>query len=192
MSTPTSTWLVTFADLAALLLAFFVLSFAMTDLDRARLQQLTASFAGRTASAAMEVARRTQTGRADPERTMADAAYAVTVLTRRFAELEPACRPRVRNIAGALLLRLPRLFLTPQRCRTARRRVALAWHRLLADAGEVRLYLAHRSGTPEAALEGLIATAQRFQQWFGRRPSVFLAADAGSRSGDPLLWLEGS
>ncbi len=191
MSTQPAAWLVTFADLAALLLAFFVLSFAMTDLDRARLQQLAASFAGGEPPAA-EIARRTQSGRADPERAMAAAAYAVRVLTRRFAELEPACRPRVRNIEGALLLRLPRLFLTPQRCRTARRRVALAWHRLLADAGEVRLYLAQRSGTPEAALEGLTSTAQRFQQWFGRRPSVFLAADAGSRSGDPLLWLEGS
>ena len=190
MTAGTPSWLVTFADLAALLLAFFVLTFAMTDPDRERLRQLVASFAGDGHPPPAQAPRATG-ARTEAVNGVADASYAVRVLGQRFATLEPACRPRVRGLEGHLLLRLPSAFLAPERCQAARREVGLAWRGFLARAGRIRLYLPAAAGGRGAQLEGLASVAQRFERWFGRRPAVFLVAP-GPGSGDPLLWLEGS
>ncbi len=94
-------WLVTFTDLVSLLLAFFILLFAMQevpeDLWRSTVDSLTQSLDPRQASARLPTAERT-VGRA-PDEPASDLDYLAAILAETLAA-EPA-------LAGARLVRAP-------------------------------------------------------------------------------------
>ncbi len=179
-------WLFTFADLAALLLAFFVLTFSMSRLDAERWRRFSAFWPGQTATVprALEPARRDHSApAATPEASVGEAGYLARVLDQRLAALGRPFALRADARAGVVTLRFTATLLAD---RSASATAAAAPVRalllpVLSDAVEIRLLVPVDAGLPLAErLKALRRFAEAAGERLGRSPSVVLAAEPHS------------
>ncbi len=176
-------WLLTFADLAALLLAFFVLTFSMSRLDVERWRRFSAVWPGQTAAAprALEPSRRDHSApSAAREPAVGKAGYLARVLDQRLAALGRPFALRASARSGAVTLRFAAALLA-DRSETAAavaapvRAILLP---VLSEVVEMRLLAPIDAALPLAeqlrALRRFVETAG---ERFGRPPTTALAAD---------------
>jgi hypothetical protein len=96
-------WLITFVDLVGLLLAFFVLQFAMTSVDRGRLQAMFGTGAGEGPPIAADRADRDAILSAESLADLADSGYLAALLRERF---EASGKAEVTVLADATGVRI--------------------------------------------------------------------------------------
>ena len=179
-------WLFTFADLAALLLAFFVLAFSMSRLDAARWQAVTAAWQERAAAVAERPRAASPIGHSAPDRagepSAGRAAYLARILDQRFAALERPYGLRAELAARSVVLRFdPRLLTdrTPASARTAASLRALL-SPLMPGLVETRLQVPVASHLPLAEqLDTLQRLGAGSVRWLGRPPDRVLATERG-------------
>ncbi len=179
---PPSPWLFTFADLAALLLAFFVLTFSMSRLDAERWHRLAAGWTGRETTVPSPPSRPDHSA---PERrseeAVGEAAYLARVLDRRLETLGRPFAIRAQGSAGAVVLAFDPDLLGSRTPRTedavARLRAVLL--PALSDVVELRLLAPVPDDLPLAErLRRLRSSGEVAGARLGRLPDRVLAAAA--------------
>ncbi len=186
-------WLFTFADLAALLLAFFVLTFSMSRLDAERWRRFSALWPGQAATVpgALEPSRRDHSApSAAREASVAKAGYLAGVLDQRLAALGRRFALRASARSGAVTLRFAPALLADRSASAAAaaapvRAVLLP---VLSDVAEMRLLVPVDAGLPLAEqLTTLRRFAEAAGERFGRSPTVVVATEP--RSSAELVFL---
>ncbi len=191
MVRPRGGWLVTFADLAALVLAFFVLYLSMAEIDRDRLARLVAAYLGVLPldgappdPAALRAPPLPEPAPAPEE----EAVRLARTLSLAVEDLPPRCRPAVRAVETAVRLVLTRELLAEETlCRGIRRDLARRLRRIAAGDGDLVLVLAGAPALEPASWAPLTDVADRVAGWLGRRPAVLFDPRAGPDSA-PELW----
>ncbi len=185
----TAPWLLTFADLAALLLAFFVLTFAMSRLDVERWQALTTVWQGRTPTVTEPPRATSRIGHSatdpDPEPEAGRAAYLARVLDQRLAAVGRPYGLRAAVAGRSVILRFDRRLLTDRSSDTtstpSRLRAILL--PVLSGLVETRLEVPVPS---ELALVERLRLLRRLGdaagRWMGHPPDRILAVGDGERA----------
>ncbi len=178
-----SPWLFTFADLAALLLAFFVLTFSMSRLDAERWRTLSALWRTEVPTASESARTRSRLSHSAPdprpEPAVGEASYLARVLDRRLGALDRPYGLRATAAGGTVVLRFAPRLLTG---RTAGEGGDLAELRAillpaLSDLAETRLLIPVPSDAPLAdRLHRLERLGEAAGRRFGRIPDLVLAA----------------
>ncbi len=169
-------WLVTFADLAALVLAFFVLYLSMAEIDRDRLARLVAAYLGVLSldGAPPEPAAPRAPPLPEPAPAPEDEAIRLArTLSLAVEDLPPGCRPAVGAVETAVRLTLPRaLFGGDAMCRPIRRDLDRRLRRIADRKGELILLLPGAPVQEPASWMRLMDAADRVGGWLGRRPAA--------------------
>ncbi len=182
-----SPWLFTFADLAALLLAFFVLTFSMSRLDAERWRALSALW--RTEISADPERARARPSHSSPEPRpepgIGEASYLARVLDQRLAALGRPYGLRATTAGSAVVLRFGTRLLTGGTAGgsadiTALRAVLLP---ALTDLAETRLLIPVPAASPLAdRLRRLERLGEAAGRRFGRTPDLVLAAPSDGQA----------
>lgn len=188
-----SRWLLTFADLSALLLAFFVLAYSMTDIDREGWQRVVEAVGAGFGDDIFPVQTDGRQLGSNAEHHRAESAgYLVTMLDERLERAGRPCGMRARLLAATLAVR----FVTPPfaeaidpGCAAAFRELRQILSRMRVASPELAVLElpAGAYADPAAALQQLSLVASRAASLLGFAPTV-IASPSATEPREFILW----